>query len=184
MFPHNGPSREVPMKNVARILRFIDRLSEGTGNVVSFLILASMGVVLYEVVMRYVFNLPQTWSSEMSLFLFGTLFALGGAYTLLHRGHVSMDIFYSKWSPKTRAIMDIITFVLFLIFVSVLIWKGWGLAWRAIEFMERSQSGWRPLLWPTKIMVPIGAFLLLLQGLVQLVRNILAVAGKGVSSER
>jgi TRAP-type mannitol/chloroaromatic compound transport system permease small subunit len=145
--------------------------------------LALLGIVLYEILMRYIFNLSQLWAFETSLFVFGTLFALGGAYTLLHQGHVKMDILYVRWPPKARAIMDIITFLLFLIFIGVLLWKGWNFAIRAIELGEKSNSPWAPYLWPTKIMIPIGAFLVLLQGLSQLIRNILIVAGKGNPDE-
>jgi TRAP-type mannitol/chloroaromatic compound transport system permease small subunit len=172
------------MKNMSRIPHYIDTISETTGNLISFLILALMFVVLFEVLMRYAFSLPQRWTPEMSLFLFGSCFALGGAYTLLHRAHVRMDVLFSRWSPRLQALMDIVTFVFFLIFIGVLVWKGWGLAWRAIEFAERSQSAWRPLLWPTKIMVPLGAFLVLLQGVAHLIRDIRTVIGRGSTNER
>ena len=165
------------------MISYIDKFSEITGNVVCFLTLVLLGVVLYEILMRYVFNQSQLWAFETSLFIFGTLFCLGGAYTLFRQGHVKMDILYARWSPKARAIMDIVTFILFLIFIGVLLWKGWDLAVRAFELGEKSDSPWGPYLWPAKIMVPIGAFLVLLQGLSQLIRNIFVVTGKGEPDE-
>lgn len=165
------------MKCIMRLLRLIETLSQFVGKLSSFLILASMATVIYEVLMRYVLKLPTTWSSEMSQFLFGSLFALGGAYTLLHNGHVRMDIIYSRFSPKGKAIMDLATSVFFFIFLIVLLWKGSEFAVRAIHLAERSDSAWGPLLWPTKIMIPIGAFLMLLQGLAKYVGNISTAFG-------
>jgi TRAP-type mannitol/chloroaromatic compound transport system permease small subunit len=156
-------------------LDYIDRLNKVIGGVARYLILGSLIVILLEVLMRYVFSASQTWSSEMSLFLFGAFFTIGGGFTLFMEGHVRMDVFYIKLSKKGRAIMDIATFVFFLAFVGVLIWKGWDIAIRAFQLTERSESAWRPLLWPTKILIPIGAFLLLLQGLANLGRNILTL---------
>jgi TRAP-type mannitol/chloroaromatic compound transport system permease small subunit len=167
-------------------LGYIDKLNQAIGGVARYLILGSLIVILLEVLMRYVFSASQTWSSEMSVFLFGAFFTLGGGYTLLKEGHVRMDVFFIKLSPRGKAIMDIATFILFFAFVGVLIWKGWDIAIRAFQLAERSESAWRPILWPVKLLVPIGAFLLFLQGLANLGRNILIVAGKtgGESAQR
>ena len=156
-----------------RFSRYVDRLSEIIGNIVSYFVMGCIVVVLYEVFMRFVLNASQVWASEMSMFLFGPLFALGGAYTLLNKGHVSMDLLYRRWSPKGQAIMDIVTFVFFLLFVGVLLWKGSVLAWKAIELHQRSASAWEPPLWPIKIMIPLGALLMLLQGLSELIKSVL-----------
>ena len=156
-----------------QFIRFIDKFNDIIGNVFSFLIFGIIVVVLYEVFMRFVLNASQVWASEMSMFLFGPLFALVGASTLLHKGHVSMDLFYRRWSPKTQAIVDIVTFLFFFIFIGVLLWKGIDLAWRSIAFKQKSASAWGPPLWPIRIMIPLGAFLMLLQGFSDLAKNVL-----------
>ncbi len=166
------------MKRIVLFVRRIDMLSRFVGKLSGFLILASMALVIYEVVMRYALKLPTTWSSEMSQFLFGTFFALGGAYTLLHNGHVRMDIIYSRFTPKGKAIIDLATSIFFFIFLVVLLWKGSEFALRAIRLAERSDSAWGPFLWPTKIMIPIGAFLMLLQGLAKYADNIVTAIGR------
>jgi TRAP-type mannitol/chloroaromatic compound transport system permease small subunit len=157
---------------IRRWLGYVDKLNLAIGRAASYLILGSLVVILIEVLLRKAFSASQTWSSEMSVFLFGAFFILGGGYTLLKEGHVRMDVFFVKLSPKGKAIMDICTFVLFLAFVGVLMWKGWNIAIQSLTLGERSESAWQPLLWPTKILIPIGAFLLLLQGLANLGRNI------------
>ena len=172
------------MKTVGRILRLIDAISDRTGFAVSFLLLVSMVVVLYEISVRYVFNVSQTWAPEMSIFPFGAAIALGGAYTLLHKGHVRMDIFYSRWSPKAQAAMDIATFVVFLGFIGVLLWFGTQSLLIAIELGEKSESAWRPVIWPIRLMIPLGALLMLLQGLAGFTRNVLTLAGKETFGER
>ncbi len=164
---------------IGRLLNYINSISRATGAFACSLVVIVMCIVLYEVVMRYVFNLSQVWAYELSKFLFGTLFILGGAFVLLHRAHVRMDAVYNRWSPKSQAIMDIVTFVFFLIFIGVLIWKGWEVGWRSFQLGERSDSAWEPLLWPVKMVIPVGAFLVLLQGLAHLVKNIITVTGRG-----
>ncbi len=168
---------------IRRWLGYIDKLNQNITSVSRHLILGSMVVILFEVLMRKVFSASQTWSSEMSVFLFGAFFTLGGGYTLLKEGHVRMDVFYIKLSTRGKAIMDIATFVLFLAFVGVLIWKGWDIALQAFQLGERSESAWRPLLWPSKILIPIGGLLLLLQGLANLGRNIVTLIEKPGAGE-
>ena len=161
-----------------RLLNYIDGISKYTGVCSCFLIIVMMGVVLYEVVMRYVFNLSQVWAYEMSVFLFGALFVLGGAYALLHQAHVRMDIIYSKLSPRNRVIMDLVTFIFFLIFIGCLIWKGWDSGLKAFQVVEKTNSVWEPVVWPMKMVIPFGAFLVLLQGISNLLRSVIMLRGK------
>jgi TRAP-type mannitol/chloroaromatic compound transport system permease small subunit len=165
------------MQKGERFLRYIDSISDWIGKIVSFLILILMGVVLFAVVMRYIVNKPTIWSHETGLYLFGGMVMLGAAYTLRHEGHVRMDAFYGRLSARGRAITDLATFVFFITFVVVLLWKGCDMTWKAIHFMERTESFWSPVIWPSRIVIPVGAFLLLLQGLANFVRDILAVKG-------
>ncbi len=166
------------MKAVSRIIKIIELISETTGKLASFLILASIFTVLYEVFMRYVLSMSQSWTFEMSTFLFGISFVLAGAYALKQGSHVTIDIISMRLSPRTKALLDVITSILFFAFIIVLIWKGWEFAWRALMLGERTDSAWAPLRWPVKIVIPIGAFLMLLQGIVKLVRDILILARK------
>ena len=80
--------------------------------------------------------------------------------------------------------MDIITFVFFALFLGVLIWKGWAYFWKAFELGNRTDSPWGPYIWPIKLMIPIGGALLMLQGLTQLVRDIITASRRGNANER
>jgi TRAP-type mannitol/chloroaromatic compound transport system permease small subunit len=164
-----------------RALRLIDRISEYSGKATSFLILLMIILICLETILRYAFNSPTIWSGELTTMVFGAYIILGGAYTLLVGGHVNMDIIHSRLSPRAKAIIDIITFVFFLFFVLVLIWKGSQRAMTAFSTMERSVTEWRPIVFPVMIILVIGSFLLFLQGIAKFARDIQTLI-KGRSS--
>ena len=169
------------MHKVVRLLRFIDNANEWVGRVVSFFVLAIMGVVIYEVAMRYLLVKSQLWVPETSSFLFGALFVLGGGYVFLHGSHVRLDAIYARFSTKVKAILDLITAIFFFLFCGVLIWKGWLMGWDSLISLERSASAFAPPLFPIKLVIPIGAGLLLLQGLAKFIRDLsIVTAGSRV----
>lgn len=157
---------------MARFLHFIDNANEWIGKVVSFFVLAIMVVIIYEVLMRYLFVKSQLWVPETSVFFFGTLFVLGGGYNLIHGGHVKLDVLYIRLSPRTKAILDLVTSILFFIFCGVLIWKGWLMAWDSLLVREKTPSAFAPPLYPFKMVIPIGAALLMLQGVAKFIRDL------------
>jgi len=108
--------------------------------------------------------------------LYGVYFILGGAYTLIKRDHVRMDIIYARLSLRGKAIADISTFFLFAIYIAILIWFGGKTAWHSLLINEHSQTVWGPPLYPTKIILVIGAILIFIAGCTKLVRNLLVVA--------
>ncbi len=165
-----------------RFLRVIDHISNWSGKIGSFLILFMIAIVVYEVVLRYVFDSPTLWAHETAQFIFGAMTILGGAYALFHGAHVKMDVLYSRFSPRTKAILDLITAFLFFIFCAVLLWTGGEEAWESIALLERSNSQWRPPIYPIKVVVPVAAFLILLQGLAKFIRDLITTAtGKETS---
>jgi TRAP-type mannitol/chloroaromatic compound transport system permease small subunit len=110
--------------------------------------------------------------------LFGTYAILGGGYILLISGHVNVDIVYSRFSVKTRAAIDIVTSLLFFLFCGMLFIYGGSLAWDSLSRFEHSQSAWNPPLYPAKLMIPLAAALLILQGITKLIRDLLILFGK------
>lgn len=150
-------------------------MNDFVGRWMSLLIFPLIGIILYEVLMRYVLRQSQDWVPETSQFLFGCLFVLGGGYILLHGGHVRLDLLYDRLSPRLKAVFDVATFIFFLLFCGVLFWKGARMGWDSLKIMERSQSSWGPILFPIKFIIPLGTGLLLLQGVVKLIRDILII---------
>lgn len=166
------------MKFVAGLIRIIDNCSEWTGKIFSYLQIGIVVVLVIEVVMRYIFKDPTVWAYELSLYLFSATVMLCGAFTLLHDGHVKMDVVYGRLSKRNRAIIDIVTFVFFVIFIGALTWKGTDIALKSIHVMERSDTAWRPYIWPSRLIVAIGAFLILIQGFSNFIKNIAFLCGK------
>jgi TRAP-type mannitol/chloroaromatic compound transport system permease small subunit len=165
------------MKN---ILAVIDSISEWSGKLVSFLIVFIMTILLFEVALRFVLNSPTIWAHELSMHFFGAYSVLAGAYVLLHDQHVKIDIIYLRFSPRGRAILDVVTYMLFFLFIAIMLRYGYMIAWRAIQLKQTvSPSPWGSPIWPTKCMVPLAAFLILLQGLANFIRSLkLAFTGK------
>lgn len=164
------------------LLAGIDWLSESVGKLSSFLIILLALTVCYDVVKRYLFEQPTVWAQELSAMMFGTFIILGGAYTAKEQTHVNMDILYSHFSQRGRAVLDIITFfILTLPFLGILLWKGGEGAWRSLVTLEHDSTQWSPPLYPFRIMLPLGALLFLLQAIAKLIRdcrNLRAAGGK------
>lgn len=159
--------------------RQIDRLSDWLANVVSYLIFVLMLLVPFEVTMRYIFNSPTVWSKETTQFILCALIAFGGAKTLREGEHVNVDVVYSKFSPRSKAIINLFTYLILFFFLILLTWKSWGVAMRSFAWKESSASAFDPPIWPIKFFIPLGAFFLFLQAVVEYVRNIMmAVTGR------
>jgi TRAP-type mannitol/chloroaromatic compound transport system permease small subunit len=107
--------------------------------------------------------------------MFAMQYMLAGAYAYREDQHVRIDVFYSKFSPRGKAIADIITSVFFFIFVLTMLWTGTRFALDAINNSEVSFTEWGVQYWPVKLMIPIGAVLLALQGLAKLIKDIVFV---------
>lgn len=163
------------MKRLTSCLHIIDMISEWSGKIVSYTILILISIITFEVVSRYIFRQPTNWVHETSAFLFGGMFLLGGAYTLLEKAHVSMDVFYARFSIRKKAVVDLVMSFLFFLFCGVLVWVGGSTAWNSILNRELSQSSWGPPLYPIKTVIPIGALLMLLQGSAKFVRDLVTV---------
>jgi len=154
-------------------LRVIDAISDRVGGAVAWLLLPLTGVLVYAVIMRYAFNAPVLWAHETSLFMYSTIGLLAGAYTLLHKGHVKVDVLLSRFSPRKQALLDVITALLFFIpFCSLVGWFGLEFALRSLATGELWRSVWAPVVWPAKIVIPIAALLLILQAVAKLIRDL------------
>ena len=166
-----------------RVLATIDSISEWSGKLISVLIFFLTFLLLYDVIMRFVFNAPTIWCHELALHIFGAYAVLAGPYVLRHDEHVNTDIVYRLFSKRGRAIIDSFTYLLFFLFIGVLLRYGYMIAERSVELRETvSPSPWASPLWPVKLTIPLAAFLMLLQGLAFYIRTLkLAITGKELS---
>ncbi len=106
-------------------------------------------------------------------------YMMSGAYAYREDQHVRVDVIYSKFSPRGKAIADIITSVFFFIFIGTMVVTGYRFAADAVNLREVSFTEWGIQYWPVKLAIPIGASLLLLQGIARLLKDILFVMRKG-----
>ena len=156
---------------------FIDKVSAWFAKAFAWLILMMAFGMGYEVAMRYLFNAPTAWAFDMSYILYGTLFMMGGAYTLSRDGHVRGDFLYRLWRPRTQAKVELVLYFLFFFpGILALVLSGWKYAarsWRYLEVSVNSPAG-IPI-FQFKTMLVVAGALLFLQGIGQVMRCILCI---------
>lgn len=160
-------------------IRWIDGFSEKVGGVVGWLTTLMVLVVCYDVFTRYVLNNSLVGVQEAQWHLFAMVFLLGAAFTLKNDGHVRVDVFYSRMSPRMKAMIDLIGCLLFLLPFSVLIiWTSKNFVQFAYMINETSPDpGGLPYRWVLKAMIPFGFFMVFLQGTSMAVRSFLVLCG-------
>lgn len=159
------------------LIRRIDGCSEWFGRLVMLSFAPMILGGAYEVVARYAFNAPTSWSTDVTFMANGTMFMLGSAYALLKGAHVRTDILYDRFSDRTKGWIDVITYLVFFLPVMVLIFfislDGAIHAW---QIQERSNAGlWQPIVWPFRAVIPLTALVLFVQGLSELLKAYIAV---------
>jgi TRAP-type mannitol/chloroaromatic compound transport system permease small subunit len=154
-----------------------DRISEWFGKAFAWLILVMAFGMGYEVFVRYVLNDPTSWSLDVSFIMYGTLFMMGGAYTLSRDGHVRGDFIYRLWKPKTQATVELILYFLFFFpGVLALVFTGWKYAARSWGYQEVSVNS--PAGVPVfgfKTVIVAAGLLLVIQGIAQVMRCIICI---------
>lgn len=176
---HEAGVGEDPTLNIhTRLTDAIEWINVRAGQFVAWWSLIAVFVYYYEVLARYVFNSPTNWVHESMFLMFGMQYMIAGAYAYREDQHVRVDVVYAKFSPRGKAIADIITSVFFFIFVGTMLVTGYRFAADAVNFGEHSFTEWGIQYWPVKLAIPIGAALLLLQGIAKLIKDVLIVARK------
>ena len=157
--------------NTQQLLHTADNISTWVGKAFAWLIVALMVMVVVEVFKRYALNAPTAWIFDASNMMYGTLFMMGGAYTLCQDGHVRGDFFYGSAQPRTQAWLDLVLYVLFFIpGVIALTWAGWTYAADSWAIHEHTFNADPLPLYPFKSVIPLAGFVVLLQGLSEILR--------------
>jgi TRAP-type mannitol/chloroaromatic compound transport system, small permease component len=133
------------------------------GKAASYLMPMLAFVVAYEVFSRYVLNSPTIWAFDLSLFMFGYVAALGGAYAQQKKAHINVDILYFNVSQKTRRVFDLISYALGIFFLWIVLDMSIGKLLEAIEFDYRRESEWAPPMYHFWIMSIIACGLFIAQ---------------------
>jgi TRAP-type mannitol/chloroaromatic compound transport system permease small subunit len=160
-----------------RFIYAVDQLSKSVGHAFAWCIVILTLGTCYEVFVRYVLNNPTSWAFDMSYLMYGAVFYMAGAYTLSRGGHVRADMYYRRWKPRTQARVELVLLITFFFpGVLALVYSGWGYGYQSMRILEVSVNSPAGVpIWPLKMMIPVGATLLALQGVAELLRCIVCL---------
>jgi len=161
-------------------VRWIDAANRAIGCAAMLLVFAMIGILLYSSFMKTV-AIPPLWGLEMAQFLLVAYFLLGGPYALQLGAHVRMDLLYGGWSDRTKARVDCVTVLFLIVYLGFLLYGALSSTSYALEYGERSFSAWRPYMAPIKIVMTFGIFLMLLQALAELIKDIARLRGEALT---
>ncbi len=162
---------------MASYILFADKLSAWIGKAFAWVILVMTFAICYEVFVRYFLRAPTTWAFDVSYMMYGTLFMLGGAYTLSRDGHVRGDFIYRLWQPRTQAKVELVLYIIFFFpGILALIFAGWRYAARSWGYGEVSVFSPAGVpVYQFKSVIVVAGILLFIQGIAQVFRCIIAI---------
>lgn len=183
-----------------RAITIIDAINYRLGRITMYGIFVLMGILLWSSFSK-TFLLPSLWTLEMAQFVMVAYYVLGGPYSIQLGSNVRMDLLYGEWSLRKKAWVDLITVFFLIFYLCVLIYGAvsstayslgyWGTepfsffgglitGSEEIGHMERSSTAWRPYLWPIKAIMITGMFLMLLQCISELLKDVLRLKGETI----
>jgi len=159
--------------------RLIDGVNEKIAGIVSWALLAAVLICAGNALIRYIFNYSSNAWLEIQWYLYSAVFMLASAYTLKRDEHVRVDVFVGRFSKRTQVWIDLFGFLLFLLPICLLIlWYGIPFALISIQSAEMSSNAGGLIVWPAKLLVPLGFLLLVLQGISEIIKRIAFLAGR------
>ena len=158
-----------------RFHSIVNNINERAGKIFSFTIAAAALVIIVEVILRYVFNKPTIYGLVLTTLICVVAYLMGGPYAARHSTHVKIDILYSHWSPRGRAIADLFTALFLFLGLGCLLWIGIDYTYVAITENVKVSEMWEPIAWPIRIFIPISVFLILLQAVSKVIKDVKAV---------
>ena len=137
------------------------------------------GVLLWSSISK-TFFLPSLWTLEIAQFAMVAYYILGGPFSLQIGANVRMDLFYGGWTDRKKAWFDAFSILLLIFYLGVLLYGAIDSTTYSLQYNERSPTAWRPLLWPIKIIMCAGSFLMLLQAISEFFKDIAKLKGKEI----
>ncbi|MEW7006284.1 TRAP transporter small permease subunit [Lentilitoribacter sp. EG35] len=174
-------------------IRVVDAVNYRIGRIMMYGIFVMIAILMWSSISK-TFFLPSLWTLEIAQFAMVTYYILGGPYSIQMGSNVRMDLFYGEWSTKKKAQVDAITVLFLMLYLGVLLYGGLGsMAYslghysdEPMQFLaglltgqedvgrlERSPTAWRPYLWPIKLIMCVGIFLMLLQAISEFLKDII-----------
>ncbi|MEE9334248.1 MAG: TRAP transporter small permease subunit [Granulosicoccaceae bacterium] len=167
------------MNLIRRYIRIVDAVNYRLGRMIMYGIFVMVAILLWSSISK-TFFLPSKWTLEVAQFAMVAYYMLGGPYSIQMGSNVRMDLFYADWSDKKKAQIDAITVLFLLFYLGVLLYGAIDSTSYSLKYNERSPTAWRPYLWPIKITMCIGIFLMLLQAISELFKDVLKLKGESV----
>jgi TRAP-type mannitol/chloroaromatic compound transport system permease small subunit len=173
----NEPAEDA-LETLLKISRAIDGLNEKIGRLTYWLVLVAVLISAGNAVIRYAFNMSSNAWLEIQWYLFSAIFLFCAGYTLLHNQHIRIDVVTGRFSKRVQAWIDIFGTILFLLPKAVTImWLSWPVFVDTYQRHEVSSNAGGLVIWPARLLVPIGFLLLILQGLSELIKRVAFLLG-------
>ncbi len=167
------------MNALLRLSRLIDAFNDRLGRVLGWVVLAMVLISAANATVRKLFDYSSNSYLEIQWYLFAAVFLLGAGYTLLKNEHVRIDIISSRTSARAQNWVDIVGILLFLFPMSfIILWLSLPLLEDAYVRHEVSSNAGGLIIWPARLLVPVGFFLLILQGISELIKRVAFLAGR------
>lgn len=164
---------------IVSYVRFVDSINRVIGRLAMLLVFVMIGILLYSSITK-AFFLPSLWTLEMAQFTMVAYYLLGGGYSMQLDSHVRMDLLYGRWSPRTRAVVDVFTILFLIYYLVLLLYGGISSTDYALQYGEESYSAWAPRMAPIKIVMCIGIFLMLLQAVAVFFKDLARAVGRPI----
>lgn len=157
------------LRGYCRVIQYIIGI---IGKSVSYLLPVLAAIVAFEVFARYILDRPTIWGYDTSLFLFGYIAALGGAYAQQTEAHINVDIVYGKVSENTKRFFDVITAMLAIFFLAVMVKSCFGMFLDALKYGYRTKSEWAPPMHHFWFMISVSGVIFIAQYTTEIIGNI------------
>jgi len=169
---------------VVTALLCVDRINDWIGRMVSFLVLVGAAILVWEVVSRYIFDAPTMWAHGYTQRVFSSYFILVGAFALLRGSHVRVDLFLPAEGSRKRAALDLLNYIMLLIWGAALTYEGWAFFQEALLWNEVDDSALGHPLWPIKLCLVVGAGLISIQAATEIIRAAIGLINPSFSQKR
>ncbi|MAM89725.1 TRAP transporter small permease subunit [Allohahella sp. A8] len=158
-------------------VRVVDAVNYRIGRIMMYGIFVMVGILLWSSISK-TFFLPSLWTLEAAQFAMVAYYIMGGPYSLQLGSNVRMDLFYGEWSAKKKAWVDAFTVFVLVFYLGVLLYGAIESTSYSLEYGVRSRTAWRPYMWPIKVVMCIGFFLMLLQAISEFFKDIAIIRGE------
>jgi len=159
-------------------IRFMDSVTDWIGKIFCWLMLPLVLITVFEVFMRYVVKQPTIWAWDLNIQVFAAIIFFGGSYALLQKGHITVDVFTTNMGARKKALLSLLTSFFFFFGIVILMYLGWDMFLMSWNVKETMPTIWAPPYYWMKLMVPVGCFLLLAQGIAEFFKDILILLNK------